>query len=372
VAAVLILSDAEVSELLTMRDSIEALEKSFAASAESTTVNSPWVQLFVDRPGPLPENLKAAGYQLRTTTGYTPTSNVVALRLSSDVLELGYVRGSLRRHQVPAANGKWAGLVMLFSLETGEPLALFPDGYIQGCRVGATNGLGTKYLSRPNACSVGLLGSGGQAESRLRAYQEVRDIELVKVFSPTSERRQMFAEKMSKILNIRVVPVDTPEAAVQDVDIIAAATNSLVPVVEPKWIRPGVHVDCLRELEFSAEVIRRADVAAYNLRSRTAVLTYRTNRFEVASQGTEGGFPEIDIPEAWWKDARLWNKMTKLEDVMIGRHPGRRWAEDVTLFLSRGVGQQFAAVGAVVLERARAAGMGLEIPADRILQDRPS
>jgi len=65
-------------------------------------------------------------------------------------------------------------------------------------------------------------------------------------------------------------------------------------------------------------------------------------------------------------------RMTTLEDLSAGRHPGRTSPEQVTLFLSRGVAHQFSAVGAVVLRRARELGIGLDVPADIILQDRPS
>ena len=95
------------------------------------------------------------------------------------------------REKVPAAPGnRWVGLVLLFSVDNGEPLAIMPDGVMQRMRVGATNGLGIKYLARKNAETVGILGSGWQAGSQLMAACAVRDIKQIRCFSPTRENRE--------------------------------------------------------------------------------------------------------------------------------------------------------------------------------------
>ena len=91
------------------------------------------------------------------------------------------------REKVPAAPGnRYAGLVLLFSAENGEPLAILPDGVMQRMRVGAANGLGIKYLARKNASTVGILGSGWQAGTQLMAACAVRDIKPIRCFSPTA------------------------------------------------------------------------------------------------------------------------------------------------------------------------------------------
>ena len=76
-----------------------------------------------------------------------------------------------------------SGLVLLFSTENGEPLAIMPDGVMQRMRVGAANGLGVKYLARKDASTVGILGSGWQAGAQLMAACAVRKIETIRCFS---------------------------------------------------------------------------------------------------------------------------------------------------------------------------------------------
>jgi len=369
-----ILSDADVARVLTMKDTLAALERSYGASARGATVSSPWVQLFVESDEPQPDNVRLAGCQLRTASGYTPGTDVIAVRLSADIAQFGDINGSIRRRNLPAAHGMYVGLVMLFSVRTGEPLALFPDAHIQNFRVGATNALGTKYISREDAHTVGLLGAGWQAEARLQAYREGRDIREVRVFSPRRESREDFARRMTALLGIPVTAVDSAAAAVEDADIIAAATSSIVPVVEESWVRPGVHIDSLREVEFSEAIIKRADVAAYNRRDPEGaqVLTVRQERYTAISAGTNGGYPEINDPAGWWNEEDGWDRMTTLEELIVGDHPGRERPDQVTLFLSRGVAHQFSAVGAVILERAAELGLGLEVPHEMVLQDRPT
>jgi hypothetical protein len=75
--------------------------------------------------------------------GIVPGLGVGAVRINSDIVSWPVRDGTVRREKIPAAPGeRWVGLVLLFSMETGEPLAIFPDGYLQRLRVGAANGLG--------------------------------------------------------------------------------------------------------------------------------------------------------------------------------------------------------------------------------------
>ena len=114
--------------------------------------------------------------------GPWPRRKIVGLRINSDIITHPVIGGRIRREKIPLAQGcRWVGLVELFSTETGELLALFPDGVAQRMRVGATNGLGIKYLARENACRLGLIGSGWQAGGQLMGALAARSIEEVKV-----------------------------------------------------------------------------------------------------------------------------------------------------------------------------------------------
>jgi hypothetical protein len=112
-------------------------------------------------------------YGLKTMSGCVPYFGKAAIRLNSDTIYHPTIDGIQRRVKVPAASGqKWVGLVLLFDIASGEPVAIFPDGMIQRMRVGATSGLAAKYLAREDSKTLALIGSGWQAA--VRSWRFVR------------------------------------------------------------------------------------------------------------------------------------------------------------------------------------------------------
>jgi ornithine cyclodeaminase len=106
---------------------------------------------------------------------------------------------------------------------------------------------------------VGLIGSGAIAPWLLRTAVRLRSIEEIKVFSRSSERRQKFAEDMTRELGVRVTPVNRPEDAIENGEIIFVSTNSPGPALLGKWLKPGVPaIGTGRPNEFDDEVYLRA------------------------------------------------------------------------------------------------------------------
>ena len=160
----LILSNADVEKLLTMRECIAVLEEAYVELAQGRGVSRTRSDSLT------PTTRPDALYSLKSMDGVVPKLGVGAVRINSDIVTWPKQGNTMRRVKVPAApNNRYVGLVLLFSTETGEPLAILPDGVMQRMRVGATNGLGIKYLARQNATRVGLLGSGWQAGAQLMA-----------------------------------------------------------------------------------------------------------------------------------------------------------------------------------------------------------
>src|SRR6266576_5341689 len=221
----LILSNDDVEKLLTMRDCIDVLEDAYVELAEGRGVSRTRSDCIT------PTSRPDAVYGLKSMDGVIPKLGIGAIRINSDIVTFPKKGNNVVREKVPAApNGRYTGLVLLFSSENGEPLAIFPDGVMQRMRVGAANGLGVKYLARKNASTVGILGCGWQAGAQLMAACAVRKIASVRCFSPTKERREAFATEMSALLGIEVTAVDQPEAAIGRADIAMCASNSLDPI----------------------------------------------------------------------------------------------------------------------------------------------
>src|SRR5262249_40367114 len=184
----LILSNDDVEKLLTMRECIEVMEEAYVELAEGRGVSRTRSDCFT------PTARADAIYSLKSMDGVIPKLGVGAVRINSDIVTWPKRGNNMRREKVPAApNQRYVGLVLLFSVDNGEPLAILPDGVLQRMRVGAANGLGIKYLARDDASTVGLLGSGWQAGAQLMAACAVRDIQAIRCFSPNAEHRAAFA-----------------------------------------------------------------------------------------------------------------------------------------------------------------------------------
>src|SRR5215813_8690362 len=180
----LILSNDDVEKLLTMRECIEVMEEAYVELAEGRGVSRTRSDCFT------PTARADAIYSLKSMDGVIPKLGVGAVRINSDIVTWPKRGNNMRREKVPAApNGRYVGLVLLFSVDNGEPLAILPDGVLQRMRVGAANGLGIKHLARQEATRVGILGSGWQAGAQLLAACAVRTVTSVRCFSPNAQNR---------------------------------------------------------------------------------------------------------------------------------------------------------------------------------------
>jgi alanine dehydrogenase len=268
----------------------------------------------------------------------------------------------MRRVKVPAApNSRYVGLVLLFSCESGEPLAIMPDGMLQRIRVGATNGLAVKYLARKDAKVVGILGSGWQAGTQLTAVCAVRNIDTIRCFSPNPDRRAAFAHEMTSVLGVAVEPVDSPEDAIGAADIAMCATNSIDNIFFASWIRLGMHVSSIKLPEIEIAAVQQAD--------RFVIHTHDAKPLHVAAKNLE--VAEIAADKGWGLGEGIdFAGTPTLADVIAGAVTGRRSDHEVTCFINNlGLGAQFAAAGAVAYRKAKQTGLGRELPTEWFTQD---
>jgi alanine dehydrogenase len=280
----LVLSNEDVEKLLTVPECIDVLERTYIEMSEGRSVNRVRSDCLV------PSKRKDAIYSLKSMDAVSPGLGLGAVRIDSDIVTWPKQGTNIRRVKVPLApNGRYVGLVLLFSSESGEPLAIMPDGMLQRIRVGATNGLGVKYLARKDANVVGILGSGWQAGTQLMAVCAVRDVDTIRCFSPNRDRCAAFAREMSSILGITVDPVSQPEDAVGEADIVMCATNSIENIFFARWIRPAVHISSVKLPEIEVAAIRRAD--------RFVIHTRDTKPLHVTAKDLK--VPEIAEAKGW-------------------------------------------------------------------------
>ena len=347
----LILSNEDVSRVLTVPDCIDILEDAYRDLHAGTAVTRRRSDCLV------PSEREGAVYGFKSMDGVIPGQGVSAIRLNSDIVTWPRIDGNLRRVKVPAApNDRWVGLILLFSTENGEPLAIMPDGVVQRTRVGATNGLGVKYMARHDARSIGILGSGWQACTQLQAACAVRAIEFVRCYSPNAAHRVNFAQEMSDILGIEVSPVSTVDGAVDEVDIVMCASNSIEAIFFEKWLRPGLHVSSIKTPEIEEAALLKAD--------RVGLHFGQLRPDTIAAKGLET--PDRRAGKGWNVNRRFnYDDCPYLPQMIAGEVKGRQSDGEITCFLNNmGLGLQFAAAAGLAWRKAKEAGLGHELPTD--------
>jgi len=210
-------------------------------------------------------------------------------------------------------------LIVMFKAETGEPLAVMDGRLITEMRTAAASAVATERLARPDASVLAILGSGVQAGSHLAALRHVRSFKEVRVWSPRNA--PAFAQKH------RVKAAASAEAAVRGADVVVVAASSTTPILQGRWLSPGTHVNAIgatrpewRELDDDLVTTARVFVDSREAAQR------------------ESG----DVIAAKCE-------LTEIGAVVAGTSPGRRNAEEITLFKSVGVAVEDVAAAALVL-----------------------
>ncbi len=331
----LLLSDEDVQAVLTMADSISALEDAYRQEGLGTAANRTKSTLYIH---PQPDLTT----QFLSMEGGLLHPPVFAFRIGSLVQERRGPSG--------------AQLLALFSGETAEVLALLQAGAISAYRVGATAGLAAREMARRDARVVGVLGSGSMAQAHALAYATVRDIQEFKVYSPNPEHRAAFAEWVSERTGVPARALDGPEEVVRGSDIVAACTNSKSPIVKREWLdRPGVHATGVQtsgtELEPEA------------LKGFHRFVAYMSG--DMTHHHTEPGPRRYRLAGTHEKVMALYDPIPHhhtLVEVLRGDAPGRESDEENNYFMNEGTGVQFAALAALAYELALERGVGEEMP----------
>jgi alanine dehydrogenase len=318
----LLLSDREVRAATAMPLLVDHLERSLRLEAESGGMLLP------------PRiNLNHPDGFLRVMPVVMPAAGVLGLKMFHGSLERGvrYV-------------------VVVCDLAGGEVKAVVDAAYLTAARTGATSGVATRFLARPDAARVGLIGSGLEAETNLLGVCAVRQITDVKVFSRNPERREAFAERMRSAIGASVTAVSSPQEAVVGTEIVVVATNTGIGgdvAYRGEWIEPGQHIVSIGS---TTPQLREIDVATF-VRSDLVV-------FDAAADQVEEESGDVAALHA---ASRSWTGATNLADVLSGSCVGRKSSSQVTLFKSVGTAAQDLAAAACIAEEAGRRGLGTKV-----------
>ncbi|GHU30139.1 ornithine cyclodeaminase [Betaproteobacteria bacterium] len=239
-------------------------------------------------------------------------------------------------------------LVHVFSASSGVLRAVLEADTLGMMRTGAASGVATRWLARPDAEVMGVFGAGWQAEGNVTAIAAVRKLRKVKVFARNAERLAAFCTKMSGHLGLDVVPAASPEETVRGSDIVSTITTAVTPLFDAAWLSPGTHINAAG----SNSLIRR-EIGEDVLKVCRPIVV---DSIDTALKEAGDLLPLLE-------KGRLGERqLVELGDVILGRHPGRRTPEDMTLFESQGLAIQDISLAVRLEALAREQGRGVELP----------
>ncbi len=211
-------------------------------------------------------------------------------------------------------------VVVVQSARTAQVLAVAVGSSLGQIRTGALGGLAADVLARPDAGTVGVIGSGSQAWRQVWAIAGTRELDHVSIYSPTSAHAEAFAHRVLDELGVSCAIVGSAEAAVRDRGIVVLATSSRAPVIEATWLAPGTHVTTVgpkqqHASEFGLDLVEAASVVVTD--SPAQLHAYDPPGIVATSEHAE--------------------HVRSLGAVVAGTAPGRHDDSDVTLYLSVGL-----------------------------------
>jgi alanine dehydrogenase len=307
----LYLSEAEVAELLSPADALEAVEGSFRRLAAGEVENVPRQRTRFE------EGFLAVMWAVDRELGLAGLKSYAAGREGASFV------------------------VLLFDTSTTKPVAVIEADKLGQFRTGAASGVAARHLARPEAKTLGVIGCGWQARGQVACIREaVPSIDTVVAYCRNEERLAAFCK------DVGAEPGETHRDPGGQ-QIVVTVTTSRDPVLRGEWLQPGALVCAVgandpRRRELDNVVLERAAFVCCD---------------SLENAKRESG----DLIEPVEAGVLDWLEVQELQEVVSGELPGRQDPEDIVVFKSNGLAAWDVAVGALVLERARERGVGREV-----------
>ncbi|MCL5951582.1 MAG: ornithine cyclodeaminase family protein [Chloroflexi bacterium] len=323
---ILVLSHSEVEQLLPMNECVEVMAEALAALAKG--------EMFL--PLRMIVNPPAAAGMLGLMPAYrSGEDGAAAYGVKAVCVFPGNSAMGKDMHQ---------GCVLLFSGETGEPLAVVNASAITSIRTGAVSAVATRLLARPDASDLAIVGAGTQGRAHLAAMACVRPLKRVRVADHNVERAKAFAKEMGARFSFPVEYVDSVQSAVRGADLIVTVTSSSEPVLKREWVSAGTHINAVGASFRNAREIDTATVAASRFFGdrRESTLNESGDYLFAAQDGAIG-------PD---------HIQGEIGEILIGTKEGRTSPDQITLFKALGLAVEDLAAAAHVYANAAHNGAG--------------
>lgn len=338
--------------LMTFAEGLEAVYEGYRDRATYQT-------LLVDEPRHRlidPET----GTRISNHFGFAPTVGVGGAKLHAQQPQ------SDTERQVYEREGKPARVV--YDSETAELRAIilgemsgaeFPSKGVVAFPTALEMAAGTDTLAREDASVLGIFGSGRQAKNNLVAHDRIRELEEVRVYSPTREHRETFAEEMRDVVEADVEVVDGAEPVIAGADMLLCATNASSPVFDGDLLEPGQHVTSIVGSDIELTQAGQAPRLRRELDDRTIERAdlYVANSVQQAENNKQGDFVYPILA-----GALTWDDVVDLPAIIGGQHPGRERDDQITVYKQNSIqGVTLMALAGRLLERVEAEGLGTTV-----------
>ena len=318
-----ILRSADVHALLPMAECIDLMHRTMRAVSEGRVV-LPLRSVMV-----MPGDLGMLG----NMPGYLAEPECFGVKLVS-----------LIPRNKPPQYSSHLGLVLLFEVEHGQPVALLDAAEITAIRTAAVSGLATRLLARPDASSLAILGAGEQASSHLAAMLTVRKLKQIRIWARDRDKAAAFARSEGAKHGIAIEIADTVKDAVTQADIICTVTKAREPILLGEWIEPGTHLNVV-----GSSVATTAEIDTPAVVKSRFFVDYRSSTI------TEGGEYLRALRTGAITPEHI---LAEIGEVANGSKPGRTSPSEVTLYKSLGIAPEDLASAHYVLQKARERGIG--------------
>lgn len=312
----LVIGENEVRELLSMRDTMDAVEGAFREKGLGRVQMPP--KIYVD--------YKKYNGDLRVMPSYLENLDLTGVKIVN-------VHPENHAQKMPSV----MATILLLDPKNGFPLAVMGGTWITAMRTGAVGGVAAKYLARRSSEKVGFIGAGVQALTQLMALREVVKFSKVHAWSKAKEPLGRFKKEVGKF-GIDVVEAGEPEGAARGMDIVVTTTPSTSPIVKSEWISEGTHINAIGadapgKEELEPSILTRAKIVVDDWK-----------------QASHSG--EINVPLANKIITRK-NIHAELGHIVAGKKKGRTNDTEITVFDSTGLSIQDVATANIVYNKIK-------------------
>lgn len=317
-----IVPEREIAGLISASDCLIAVEQVFAAMAKRSANNFPVI---------------------REAIGHADALYGFKSGFDGDSLALGLKAGGFWPKNMDKGLTNHQSTVFLFDVDTGRCRAVVGGNLLTALRTAAASAISIKYLARPDAKVLGMVGAGHQSTYQLRAALAQRQFEKVIGWN-------QHPDKLARLADV-AAEHDVPFEAVgldrlgSEADVIITITSSYQPILKAAQVRPGTHLACM-----GTDTKGKQEVA--------------TDIFSAASVFTDEITQSVTIGEAQHAvQAGLLSpdEIIELGAVINGTHPGRSSEDEITVFDGTGVGLQDLAVASSAVKLALKKGVAVEV-----------